>query len=446
MGSSRWAAWLVLTMACNSAKQPAGDVPKSAPKPALEEPEAPPAEPTPGEGIEEVAEPPVPEQEDSARPHTSNLPPSLVLAANQLALRMLRDLEPGRVNLVLAPITATLALQMTLPGAREQTARELEKALAIKPGQGLLLAKELARLATAPGAGNALHVASGFYADEAMSVAPAFARELREGYHASSFSVPFSKSPESARERINQDIATHTGGRLERLLGPGSIDSLTRAVLVSAVAMQAVWKDAFNPQNTHDGPFTPSGKPAVSVPFMERQADYALGMLGEDTTVLELPYAGGELSMVIVLPGGESMPKEAFDADVLGRTLERLEPAKAKLQLPRFTAKLDSVELIPMLKELGIKALFSSQADLSGIAGKPGDLYVSHVLHGAFVDVNEKGTEASGATAVGIRTRALPAPVPVLTINRPFAFLIRQVSSGLVLFAGRIGDPSIKAQ
>ena len=113
--------------------------------------------------------------------------------------------------------------------------------------------------------------------------------------------------------------------------------------------------------------------------------------------------------------------------------------------MPRFTVKLDSTNLIPLLQGLGIRDLFGKEADLSGIAGKPGELYVSDVLHGAFVDVNEKGTEASGATAVVVGLRSAPAQEPpLIAVNRPFVFLIRQPSSGLILFAGRIGDPSLK--
>ena len=278
-----------------------------------------------------------------------------------------------------------------------------------------------------------------------MSIQPAFEKELREGFHASRMSVPFAKDPEAARARINQDVAAHTGDRLKDLLPAGSVDPLTRAVLVSAVAMLAQWKHAFDPAKTRDAVFTRHGKPEVTVPFMERAGEYELGMLGEDTTVLELPYGGDELSMVVMLPSGEKIPKEVFDADTLGRTLERLEPAKALLKLPRFTAKLDSTNLIPLLQELGVHHLFGPQADLSGIAGKPGDLHVSSVLHGAFVDVNEKGTEATGATAVVVALRSVAAQQPpVIAFNRPFVFLIRQISSGLILFAGRIGDPSAK--
>ena len=139
---------------------------KPAEKAVLEELPAPVAEPTPSEGVEEAAEAPVPEAEEMPNVPTSPLAPAVVLRANELALRMLKELEPARENLVLAPITALFALEMTLPGARGETAKQLEKALGLKPAQGQLVAKELARLASAPGAGNKLQIANGLYTNE----------------------------------------------------------------------------------------------------------------------------------------------------------------------------------------------------------------------------------------------------------------------------------------
>ncbi len=441
-------------IACNPAKTPVaehdarGRAPQAAtqaepPRP-LDEPPAVPDESEASDALDQLAEPAAVEGEELARVKTSALPPKVVRKANELTLRMLENVEPERPNLILAPITTLLALEMVLPGARGKTAQELEQRLGLKTTQAELVAKELKQLARSPGPGNELQLTSGLYTEERMTVHAAFERQLREGFYASRVSLPFAKDPEAARARINQDVAQHTGDRLKELLTPGSVDTLTRAVLLSAVSMTAQWKDAFDPARTEEGPFERRDRQSVQVPFMQRAGSFLLGMLGEDATVVELPYAGDELAMVIVLPSPGTFPKEVFDADTLGRTLERLAAANVVLKLPRFTARLDSTNLIPFLEELGLHALFSQQADLSGIAGKPGELYVSQVLHGAFVDVNEKGTEAAGATAVGIRTRsAATREPPTVLVNHPFVFLIRQPASGLILFAGRIGDPSL---
>lgn len=372
----------------------------------------------------------------------STLPPSVVSRANQLALKMLKAVEPDRLNLVLAPITTQLALQMTAAGARGETANELVRTLGLKPDQGLLVASEVTQLAARSNQGQSLQIASGLYVDSSLSLASAFEKTVREGFHASLKQLPFAVDADAARLEINRDVARLTADKLQSLLPPGSVEPLTRTVLVSAVRADLAWQEAFDAHATRDEPFKRADGSEKAVPFMQREATFSMGMLGEDTTVIEIPYAGGELAMVVVLPPPQHASKSVYDADVLGRTLERLAPAKILLKLPRFSIKLESTSLKPVLEALGLKRLFSSNADLSAIAGKPGDLFVADVVHGAYVEVSERGTEASGASAVTIRTRSAQLrPPPTVAVDRPFVFLIRQVSSGLILFAGRVGSP-----
>lgn len=372
----------------------------------------------------------------------SVLPPSVVARVNRLALRSLQKLEPTRENLVLAPITTQLALQMTALGARGNTATELAKLLGLKPEQGLLVAQEIRNLAEANRDTTGLRIASGLYIDESLPLVSAYEKALRDGYHANAVRLPFVQDPEAARTQINRDVASHTDQKLDNLLPPGAVHALTRAVLVSAVTLSAPWQAAFDPKETSEGPFQRADNTESNVPFMQRDGEFLLGMLGEDTTVIELPYAGGALAMDIVLPPPRHSSHSVYDPEILGRTLERLSPAHIRLKLPRFTAKLESMSLKSFLISLGASELFSAKADLSGLAGKPHDLWIDDVLHGAFVEVHEKGTEASGASAVTIRTRSAgPRPPPTVAVDRPFLFLIRQVSSGLILFAGRIGAP-----
>ncbi len=375
-------------------------------------------------------------------PHSS-LPPSVVTRANQLALQMLKSAEPSRTNLVLAPITTQLALQMTAAGAKGETANELSKALGLKPEQGQLIAQELARLTKQVASGSALRVTSGLYVERNMTLAHAFEKTVREGFHAKLTPLGFADNPEDARHAINRDVAQATNDKIPDLLPEGAVDALTRGVLVSAVHADLSWQDAFNPNLTQAGPFKRADGSEPQVLFMQREATFSLGILGEETTVIEIPYAGGELAMVVLLPPApQAASKALYDADVLGRTLERLAPAKVLLKLPRFSVKLNSISLKPVLQTLGLKRLFEPSADLSGIAGKPGDLWVSDVAHGAFIDVNEKGTEAAGATAVTVTTRGAMPQKPIhCDSGRPFLFLIRQVSSGLILFVGRVGSP-----
>jgi serpin B len=375
----------------------------------------------------------------------SAAPPSATSHANGLALRMLQTLEPTRENLVLAPITAVLALHMTLPGARGQTAAELRAQLGIEPKHGGALAADLRELSAAPGTGNSLAWSVGLYAKDGLRFVSAYRDLLHSTYQAALRSVPFATDAEAARTQINEDVATATAGRLKQLFAPGSISTDTRVVLTSAVALMAQWADAFDPKRTSQAAFTRRDRRVVQVPYMVREGEFAMGMLGDDASVIELPYAGGQLAMDIVLPGSlDDSALDVSDADALGRALERLEPAMVRLSLPRFTAELDSISLKPFLEAAGVRTLFSANADLSGISAAPGELRVTDIVHAAFIDVNEQGTEAAGATGVGIGTLSAGTPrVPEVTVNRPFLFVVRQPASGLILFAGRIGDPSL---
>jgi serpin B len=172
---------------------------------------------------------------------------------------------------------------------------------------------------------------------------------------------------------------------------------------------------------------------------MTQTLDVQIGSL-PGARLIELPYADGELVFDIVLPAEESSLAElerTFDAATLEGGVAALSRSEAIVRLPKLKLAGASFDLARALRKLGIKALFSSAADLSGISGKPGDLVVDSVYHGVFVEVSERGTEAAGATAIAM-TRSRK---PVIEIDRPFLFLVRDRKSGLVLFLGRVSDP-----
>jgi serpin B len=376
----------------------------------------------------------------------STLPPHMVSQLNGLALRMLAELEPEHRNLVLAPAAAALAVQLLLPGARGQTALEIQRVFGLKSAQGSLLAKELARVAGAPGPGNTLALLTGLYVDTALGLAPGYERNLRESYHAHVGSLPFAHDAADARAQLERELAAATGGQLDAAASPGAgaaPSSSTRLLVVSALALTATWQTPFDPALTHARPFQRRGQAGVEVPFMERPGEIALGMLGEDTTVIELPFAGGELALDVLAPSSsEGAPKEAFDADTLGRTLERLEPAHVTLRLPRFGLKLPADSLKSWLGALGLAHLFGAEAELHGIASKAGALQVSDLLHAASIELGEHGASAAEPSAHEPQPRGPGASPPVVAVDRPFLFLVRGLKSGLILLAGRFGDPA----
>jgi serpin B len=253
--------------------------------------------------------------------------------------------------------------------------------------------------------------------------------------------LAFASNPEAARAHINREVASVTAGQLRELLAPGKVDADTRAVLTSALALSGPWATGFDAAQTRERPFTLADHSVVKVPVMVREGEFALGMLGDDTTVLEIPYAGERLVMDVVLPSSEQgLPPEAFDVDALGRTLERLAPAQVQVSLPRFRAALPSVALKPFFERLGVRALFApGQADLRGIAGSARELHVAEVFHGTSVVVDERGVSPGRRVKSGDQAR-----MPKVSVDRPFMFLVRDRVSDLILCAGRIDDPSRK--
>lgn len=432
LAATRWLALGLLACGCGGSHEPSAPA-APAPEPTKSAVEA----KAPVDAIAAEAAPapgrpgPVPERRAA-------LAAATVERANDFALKMLWGLEPQRDNLVIAPLTALVALEMVLPGARGKSADELRKALQIDTDQALALTETLRALTEQPGPHNELSLAQGLYVQRDLVIEPDYQTALTSDFHASFAALDFQHDTEAARARINADISTATRDKISELLPAGTLSANTALVLTSALAMLGQWDKPFDVVSTQAGSFKPLNKPAIQVPFMQRTGQYALGELA-NATVLELPYQGDALSMQIVLPKTEPRSLSKLTAAALRDATSSLRPRSVHLRLPRFSAKLPSASLVPVLQKLGVRLLFGDKADLSGIAGTPGDLRIGAVRHGAFVTVDEHGTEAAGATAVEVTYRSRPQSV---SIDRPFVFLIRARESGLLLFLGRISDPS----
>jgi serpin B len=256
-------------------------------------------------------------------------------------------------------------------------------------------------------------------------------------------SADFTAAPERARDEINEAIAGQTEGKITGLLPPGSVDTLTRLVLASAVYLKAAWGTPFPVDKTHDAPFYPEGpdRPGVSVPSMRGTAtrDY---LRGDGYQAVLLPYRDIGLAMAVLLPDGplaELRPKVA--AAGLAGLLAGAARHEVTLALPRFRLRA-TFDLVPALRRLGVARAFDAEADFSGITvAEP--LRIGAVAHQAYIDVDEHGTEAAAATAVAMAGHAIvQAPPPVtLIVNRPFLFAILDRTTGVPVFLGQVSQP-----
>jgi serpin B len=286
-----------------------------------------------------------------------------------------------------------------------------------------------------------LNVANSLWGQEAYAFLAEYLA-LVDGYYGGGLrQVDFVGSPEKARQEINDWVARETEDKIEDLVPPGAITPLTRLVLANAIYFNATWAAPFEDSLTEDGPFFLLDGSQVLVPLMHQTESMPYSQ-GDGYQAVEMHYAGNELSMVVLLP--EQGQFEAFEATLdtekLEAILSDLSRGQVALTMPRFEFE-SAFNLKDALAALGMAVAFSDQADFSGMTGNP-ELFISDVVHKAFVAVDEEGTEAAAATAVMMGLLSMPAEPVEVRLDRPFLFLIRDVETGTVLFLGRVVDPS----
>jgi serpin B len=357
-------------------------------------------------------------------------------------------------NLFYSPYSVSLALAMTYAGANGATATQMAHALDFTLPESKLNPAfdklDLAIEATPAGATGAdggafaIKLADSLWGDESVSFGQTFVNTLAADYGAGLRTVDFVHQPSQAEAEINQWVASETDNKINPLLGPGVVNSGTALVLVNAVYFNAAWQSQFDPSTTATGTFTRTDGTTVRASMMSSSEVGTAYFKGSNYEAVELPYSGNTTSMVVVLPDeGQYAAVEkgltgSFYADVTGGLLF----AEGTLTLPRFKIDGGSVNLVPTLKSLGMTDAFNpDKADFTKMIPAGGD-YITFVIHQAFVDVDESGTEAAAATAVGVGTLAASTNTFSVTLNRPFFFFIRDLASNTVLFVGRESDPT----
>jgi serpin B len=249
---------------------------------------------------------------------------------------------------------------------------------------------------------------------------------------------------EQARKVINAWVEKQTKDKIKDLLQPGVLDVDTRLVLTNAIYFKGLWAQKFKKSATKEEPFHTAGGGSVKAPLMHQTGDFKY-LDGGDFQALEMPYRGQGLSMVVLLPkkaDGLAALEAKLTGPNLAAWLGKLRKQEVEVALPRFKMT-RALALNATLEALGMrKAFIPGGADFSGMAGSAGRrLFIQAVVHQAFVDVNEEGTEAAAATAVAVGADSEPPPPPVFRADHPFVFLVRDNRSGSVLFLGRLANP-----
>jgi serpin B len=364
---------------------------------------------------------------------------------NGFAFDLYARLREHDGNLFFSPQSISTALAMTYAGARGQTAEEMASTMHFSLPQERLHPAFAALLhdlhADRESKGYQLHTANALWGQKGVPFLPEFLALVKDNYGAGLNEVDFRNATEKARQTINAWVEEQTNDKIKDLIAEGLLRPDTDLVLTNAIYFNGDWASPFKKERTHDAPFQVGADEKVTVPLMEQTARF--GYLDADTfQALELPYAGGELSMAVLLPkktdGLAALEQQLTEAKVRG-WLAKLRPDEVRVALPRFKVE-SQFDLANTLGAMGMKQAFTADADFSGMDGRR-DLFISAVVHKAYADVNEEGTEAAAATGV-LMTRAAVRVNPVFRADHPFVFLIRDTRSGSVLFLGRVVNPS----
>jgi len=391
------------------------------------------------------------DKERITSPNVSTSEQALLVEGNSaFALELYQALKEEEGNLFYSPYSISLALAMTYAGASGETAQQMADTLHFLLEQERLhpafnwLDAELARRGEGAegkdGEGFRLNIVNAIWGQKDYEFLSDFLDVLAENYGAELRILDFMTETEKSRLTINDWVSDQTEGRIEDLIPQGAIDEWTRLVLTNAIYFNAAWAYPFNGNITADGPFYLLDGGQVSVPMMKQTESFGYTE-GEGYQAVELLYDGGELSMVILLPeaGNFQAFEEGLQAQQICDVISGLQPTEVALTMPKF--EFDSeFSLKDTLAGMGMPIAFSSDADFSGMTGNP-ELFISDVVHKAFVAVDEAGTEAAAATAVIMKLTAVPEPPVEVTMDRPFIFLIRDIETGAILFVGRVMNP-----
>ncbi|MCK5064974.1 MAG: serpin family protein [Candidatus Fermentibacteraceae bacterium] len=376
----------------------------------------------------------------------------LISGNNDFAMDLYKEVCRIHVsdNIFLSPYSISSALGMTYAGARGETAAEMAEVLHFTlPVEAInrafySLSATLSSgdpIRAESGDPFTLSISNGLWVQDGFNLLDEYVDEITEYYCAAVRNLDFVDDPDHSRETINNWVAENTMDRIQNLIPPGVLNDETRVVLTNAVYFKASWLKPFDERSTSDAQFLLADGSAIEAPMMS-QTDHFRFVSTEGCSAVELDYAAGNASMLILLPDGDIEEfQQNFDAGMLESIRRRLSSVRVSLSMPKFEFS-RSLQLSQILRTLGLEFALGSGADFSGITGNP-DLFISEVLHKAFVKVDEAGTEAAAATAVVMGLTAMPEEPIEMNINRPFLFFILDRDSGSIVFMGRIMDPSV---
>jgi serine protease inhibitor len=367
----------------------------------------------------------------------------LVQAGNEFGLELFQRIASGEEeNVMISPLSISVALAMAYNGADGDTRAEMEQTLKVAGLTTEQINDSYAYLIDALQSLDedvVFELANAIFYEQSFPVKDEFTDVNKEVYDAEVAGVDFS-SP-AALEAINGWVSDKTHKKIPKILDV--LNPLDRLVLLNAVYFNGIWKTRFDEEGTHDLPFTRGDGSVTEVPMMNKEDDVAYTSTSLFRAI-RMPYGNGQYSMVVFLPEQGFDPDDIIDACTPAEWKAWMnsfqEDTPLNITMPRFKYRYE-LELKDVLKEMGMVEAFSDkEADFSKISDV--FLYISRILHKTYIDVNENGTEAAAVTAVVFTTTSAGGGgVPAFTVDRPFVYAITEKDTGAILFMGKVVDP-----
>lgn len=346
-------------------------------------------------------------------------------------------------NILFSPYSISTALSMTYEGARGETAEEMEAVFGFleDPSERLPSVAGIYNTLNEEGREYALHTVNALWIQQGYPVLEDYVDAIIGYYGGDVNALDFVAEPDESRVTINEWVEERTNDRIKDLFPSGSIDADVRLVLTNAIYFKGDWLYEFDEEATGEEEFHVTPSTSVTVDMMSLRDETFNYAETDELQLLELPYTGEDVSMLILLPkeGRMGDVEAQLSAERLCEWVDVMEGTAVNVYLPRFTFE-TKYFMMEDLAEMGMPTAFTDAADFSGMTGNR-ELFIDKVIHQAYIEVNEEGTEAAAATGVSMRLSAA-MPGEVFRADHPFIFLIRDMDTGVILFMGRMTDPS----
>ncbi|XP_074046959.1 neuroserpin [Macrotis lagotis] len=353
-------------------------------------------------------------------------------------------------NILFSPLSIAIAMGMVELGTHGSTLKEIRRSMGyenLKDGEEFSFLRNLSNMITTEENQYVMKMANSLFIQNGFHINDNFVQMMKKYFHAEFDHVDFSQN-EAAANHINKWVENHTNSLVKDLVLARDFSSLTHLALINAVYFKGNWKSQFRPENTRTFSFTKDDESEAQIPMMYQQGEFYYGEFSDGSNeaggiyqVLEIPYEGDEISMMLVLSRQE-VPLVTLEPLVKPQLIEEwansVKKQKVEVYLPRFTVE-QEIDLKDVLKGLGISEVFNRNADFSALSDNK-EIFLARAVHKSFIEVNEEGSEAAAASGM-IAISRMAVLYPQVIVDHPFFFLIRNRRTGTILFMGRVMHP-----